>query len=203
MRGRLVAFNFGAGVHGEGACTAFGDGLRVFQSQRFVVEAEAHFAGERDVRGQGFAQGFDDGVHALRLFEQHRAALVFVDRGRGAAEIEVDFFRAETHRFERVGGHVWRVAAQKLNGAGDARGGAAAVRHFGRVFEPGGAGMHGVGDADELAHAFVEAADAGEQIAHRRVGQPLHRGEDKVTGWFGHLLGRRARAKGRIIAEAV
>ncbi|EKY05233.1 hypothetical protein HMPREF9120_01927 [Neisseria sp. oral taxon 020 str. F0370] len=64
------------------------------------------------------------------------------------------------------------------------------MRHFGRVFEPGGAGVDGVRDADELADAFVEAADAGEQVAHRRVGQPLHGGEYQVARIVGHGIGR-------------
>ena len=54
--------------------------------------------------------------------------------------------------------------------------GAAAVIDFGHVPPPGGAGVQGVGDADEFGNAFAVAADVGEQAAHDRVEQTLHGG---------------------------
>ena len=54
-------------------------------------------------------------VNQVGLFEQDRAAFMFVDRRRRAAEVEVDFVRAETHGFQSIDGHVFRIAAQKLD----------------------------------------------------------------------------------------
>ena len=162
MRGRFVAFDFGARVYGQGAGSAFGNGGGAFEGEAFVFVTKPHFAGERDVFGQALAQGFDDMVDEVGLFEQDRAAFVFVDRGGGTAEIEVDFVRAETDGFQSVDRHIVGIAAQKLDGTGRAGGGLVAVGDFGGVFEPGGTGMDGVGNADELADAFVVAADTGQ-----------------------------------------
>jgi len=69
MRGWFVAFDFGAGVYGQGAGSAFGNGGGAFEREAFVFVTEPHFAGKRDMFGQALAQGFDDMVDKIRLFE--------------------------------------------------------------------------------------------------------------------------------------
>ena len=88
---------------------------------------------------QALAQGADDVVNQVRLFEQDRAAFVFVDRRRRAAEVEVDFVRAETHGFQSIDGHVFRIAAQKLDSTGRAGRRAVGMGDFGNIFKPSGA----------------------------------------------------------------
>ena len=190
MCGRFVAFDFGARVYSQGACSAFGNGGGTFEREAFVFVTEPHFAGKRDVFGQALAQGFDDMVDEVGLFEQDGAAFVFVDREGGTAEIEVDFVRAEADGFQGVDCHIVGIAAQKLDGTGRAGGGLVAVGDFGGVFEPGGTGMDGVGNADELTDAFVVAADTGQQIAHHIVHQPLHRSKHDSAFFFkfSHLI---------------
>ena len=192
--GRVVTLRFGAGVDGQQRGAAFGYGLGVFQRQRSVVVAQSHFGAEHDVRRQPLTQGADDAVHLLRRFQQHGAALVLIDGGGGAAEIDVDALGAEAHGFQRVGGHHVFVAAQYLHGAGRAGGGAVAAGDFGNVPKPGGAGMDGVGDAHEFAHAFVVAADAGQQIAHYGVAQPLHRCQNQFAAHIRKIKKARAKA---------
>ena len=111
MCGRLVAFDFGTGVYSERAGSSFGNGLRVFQSQRFVFKSQTHFAAQRNMIRQGAAQRADDAVYPFRFFQQYRTALVFVDRRCGAAEIQVDFRHAEAHGFQCVFRHFFLVAA--------------------------------------------------------------------------------------------
>ena len=187
MRGRFVAFDFGARVYSQGAGSAFGNGGGTFEREAFIFVTEPHFAGERDMFGQALAQGFDDMVDEVGLFEQDGAAFVFVDCGGGTAEIEVDFVRAEADGFQGVDRHIVGIATQKLDGTGRTGGGLVAVGDFGGVFEPGGTGMDGVGNADELADAFVVAADTGQQIAHHIVHQPLHGRKDKLHIGGGRL----------------
>ena len=122
------------------------------------------------------AHGGDDLADAFGLAQEDGAALVFVDGGGGAAEVEVDFLRACGHGGLGVGGHVVGVATEQLEGAGGAGVGAAAMIDFGHVPPPGGAGVQGVGDADEFGNAFAVAADVGEQAAHDGVEQTLHGG---------------------------
>lgn len=49
MGRRAVAFDFGAGVHGQRGGAALGDGLGAFEGAGAVFIAEAHFGGEGDV----------------------------------------------------------------------------------------------------------------------------------------------------------
>ena len=69
MCGRFVAFDFGAGVYGQGAGSAFGNGGGAFEREAFVFVAEPHFACEWYMFGQALAQGFDDMVDKVGLFE--------------------------------------------------------------------------------------------------------------------------------------
>ena len=174
VRRRLVALHFGARMHRQRRSAALGNGQRIFQRQRFIFKTQAHFGAERDVFGQRRAQGFHNMVNALRLFEQHRPALMLVYRGRGAAEIQIDFIGTEAHRFERIGRHIFRIAAQKLHRARHTGKSAVALRDFRHIFQPGRARMHGVCDAHKFAHTFVKPADAREQIAHHVIHQALH-----------------------------
>ena len=166
MGGRFVALHFGAGVDGDLAGAACGDGLGVSDGQIGVFKTQTHFSGEVDVFGQPETQLVHDLADALGLAQQDGAALVFVDGGGGAAEVEVYGLHAEAHGFQRVFCHHVGIAAEQLGGAGDARRGAVLLGDFGDVAQPCDAGMDGVGDADEFAHAFVVAADACEQVAH-------------------------------------
>ena len=88
---------------------------------------------------QALAQGVDDVVNQVRFFEQDRTAFVFIDRRRGAAEVEVDFVGTETHGFQSVDGHVFRIAAQKLDSTGRAGRRAVSMGDFGNIFKPSGA----------------------------------------------------------------
>nr|SBM98024.1 Uncharacterised protein [Neisseria gonorrhoeae] len=83
---------------------------------------------------QTSAQRFDDVEYQFRLFQKNCAAFVFVDGGRGAAEVQIDFVRAESDGFQCVCRHIVRIAAQKLDGAGRAGKRFVSVGDFGDIF---------------------------------------------------------------------
>ena len=188
--GRFVTFVFGTGVYGQGAGACGSNGGGTFQRGTFVFVTEAHFGGKRDMRRQATAQGPDDAVYEFRFFKQHRAAFVLVDRRCGAAEIQIDFIRTEAHGFQRVDGHIVRIAAEKLHGAGRSGESFVAVGDLGDVFEPCLPRMHGMRNPYELAHAFVETAYTREQVAHYIIHQTLHRSKHDSAFFFkfSHLI---------------
>ena len=190
MRRRAVAFDFGARVHCQHRCAGLGDGIGIFQCQIFVFKTQTHFRANRDMFGHALPHGGNDMVNALGRLQQHRAALMFVHRGRGAAEIQINLMRAQSDRHQRVFQHHFRIAAQHLHHAGNAGMGFVGCCDFRHMAQPRCPRMYRVGNPHKFADAFVITADSGQQIAHDKIAQALHgrQHEPAGTGFFGSVV---------------
>ena len=115
---------------------------------------------------------------------------MFVHRGRGAAEIQINLMRAQSDRHQRVFHHHFRIAAQHLHHAGNAGMGFVGRCNFRHMAQPRCPRMHRVGNPHKFADAFVITADSGQQIAHDKIAQALHgrQHEPAGTGFFGSVV---------------
>jgi len=120
-------------------------------------------------------------VQQIGLVQQHGAAAVAVHRARGATEIQVDAFGAQTGQHSRVVGQTGGIGAQQLRAHGRAGARAAPVVQFGHGAMEGADGQQTVGDADELRHATVDASHLRERVPQVMVEQALHGGQQDAA----------------------
>ena len=177
VRRRAVAVGLGARVHDEFVGAGGRDRLRAFERTRRVVDAEPHLGRDRHRSRHRAAHRGDDAVQVGRVAQQGRAAAVAVDDLRRAAEVQIDPGRAEAGGARRVLGQAHRVGAHQLQPHRHAGARAPAMQQLGHDAGEHALRQQRAGDADELGHAAIDAADAGEHVAQRVVEQPLHRGE--------------------------
>ena len=169
-------------MHHQFAGTASLHGLRALARQAGVVKAQAHLGRHGQVGGHGTAHGGHQRGNALGLLQKRRPAAVAVDHLGGATKVQVDALGPQRRQAGRVLGHAHRVGAQQLRAHGHAGQRAPAMVQFGQVAQKHPFGQQGAGDADELGHAAVHAAHAGEHIAQHKIQKPLHGGEQQGHG---------------------
>ena len=174
----LVAIGLGAGVHDDLAASRLVDGARHIQRAAVVHIAQAHLGGDHDAGRHRAAHGSDDLVDQLRLVQQHRAAAMAVDALGRAAEVQVDALGLELGQASGVLSQAAHVGAQQLWVHRHACCRAAAVHQLWHDARENAVRQQLVGHADELAHAAVDAADAGQHIAQDVVEQAFHRRQE-------------------------
>ncbi|MCY1538075.1 hypothetical protein D9M68_735990 [compost metagenome] len=180
----------GAGVDHQFVGTGFGDRLRTILGALVVVEAQAHLGRHRHVSRHGTAHRRHDAADQFGFVQQHRAAAALVHRLGRAAEIEVHAERAQAREPRRVLGQTGRVGPQQLRPHRHARTGTPPMQQFGHHPQERALGQQGLGDADELAHAAVDATGAREHVAQGRVEQAFHGREQQGHGWVEGVGGR-------------
>lgn len=84
-----VALDSGAGVDGEPGGTALGGHFGVGEDVVDVFPAESQLGGDGDLWGDGVADGLDDVADSGGVVEEGGAAVVSVDGGGGASEVDV------------------------------------------------------------------------------------------------------------------
>lgn len=181
---RLVAFALGAGVHGQLVGPGLMNRLGVLQIEILVIVAEADLGAHRQMGRHRFAHRLDDAIDGLGLLEQHGAPLALVDRGGGAAKVEIDAGGAKLDGAQRVLGQPFGVLAQQLyphRRAGPGLAvllelGAEAMEHLGR--------QQLIDHPDEFADAEVVVVDGGEHLPHQVIQHPLHGGQNNAHNRF-------------------
>jgi hypothetical protein len=138
-------------------------------------------------------------VEQLRLVEQRRPAPVAIDRGRRAAEVEVDARRVEPRQLGRVVGHAGRVGAEQLDPHRRAAGGGAAGPQLGEIRVKARAGST---EPDTRANSVTAgiALDAGQHLAQHVVGEAFHGGEQEAG--HGRNIQRIQDFRGRLYRKA-
>ena len=98
-----------------------------------------------------------------------------------AAKVQVNTMRAECGQTGRVLSHAMRVRAQQLRAHRHSSQRASGVVQLGHDAQKNTVGQQLVGDADELGHATVNPAHAGEDVAQYKIEQALHGGEQDFS----------------------
>ena len=113
----------------------------------------------------------------LRLLQERGAAAMPVDDAGRAAKVQIDPGGLQLGQPRGVVGQAGRVRAQQLRAHWHACRRAAAMTQLGHHAHEGTRWQQGVRHADELGHATVDAAHAGEDIAQGEIQQSLHGGQ--------------------------
>ena len=188
--GRTVGVRLGACVHHQLRGAGRGQGAGAVQGLIAVLVAQAHLGGDRDRRRRRRAHRRDDAVQQFRLAQQHRAAPRAVDGLCRAAEVEVDHRRTKLAGAHRILGQPVRIRAQQLHAHLGAGAGARALVEFRRDAAEHRGRQQLFVDADELAHAPIDAADPGQHVAQDVVDQAFHRRQGDLHGSRGSQKGR-------------
>ncbi|MNI51435.1 hypothetical protein D3C73_1061630 [compost metagenome] len=175
-------------MHDDVFCAAFGQRRGADQRTVRAVEAQAHLGGDRNMRRHRTTDMLDNLVEQLGLLEQHRPAPGLVDGLGRAAEVQVDDFRAQLTGQCCVFRQAHRVRPQQLHTQRHASGGTRTGQQLRAELVEIGRGKQLVVDPDELGHAPVDTADAGQHVTQDVVDQPLH-------GCQGNLHGKHTRGK--------
>ncbi|MNO80776.1 hypothetical protein D3C76_719920 [compost metagenome] len=184
VRRRLVAFALGAGMDGQLVGAPLEDRLGVVHIELFVVVPQADLGAHRQVGRDGFAHRLDDAIDGLGLLEQHGAPLALVDRGGGAAEVEIDPGGAQLDGAHRILCQPFGVLAQQLHPHRGAGTGLAILLEFGAEAIEHLGGQQLIDDPDELADTEVVIVDGGEYLPHQVIQHPLHGGQNNAHSCF-------------------
>ncbi len=182
--GRLVTFALGAGVDRELVGASLMNRPGIVQIELLVIVTEADLGADRQMSGHRLSYRLDDAIDGLGFFQQHGAPLALVDRGGGAAEVEIYPGGTELDGAQRIFGQPFGVLSQQLHPDRGAGAGLAILQQFRTEAVEHLGGQQLIHNPDKFTDTQVVIIDGGEHLPHQVIQHPLHGGQNNAHNRF-------------------